>query len=217
MRVLVVEDERDLAAAIARGLRRDGLAVDIAHDGETALEKATVNGYDVILLDRDLPRLHGDDVCRELRAQGVQAGILMLTAAASIGERVEGLDLGADDYLPKPFDFSELQARIRALGRRGGAARPAVIERAGITLDPARHQVTRDGHQVDLTPKEFAVLQILLEADGAVVSTEELLERAWDEEADPFTNAVRVTMVTLRRHLGQPPVIQTVVGSGYQL
>ena len=217
MRVLVVEDEQDLAAAIARGLRRDGLAVDIAHDGEAALEKATVNRYDVILLDRDLPRLHGDDVCRELRAQGVEARILMLTAAASIGERVEGLDLGADDYLPKPFDFSELQARIRALGRRGGAARPAVIERAGITLDPARREVTRDGRSVDLTPKEFAVLQILLEADGAVVSTEELLERAWDEEADPFTNAVRVTMVTLRRHLGDPPVIRTVVGTGYQL
>lgn len=217
MRILVVEDEVDLANAVARGLRREGFAVDLAGDGASALDKATVNDYDVILLDRDLPRVHGDEVCAALRSSGENAGILMLTAAASVPDRVAGLDLGADDYLGKPFDFDELKARVRALGRRAGAPRPAALIRAGIILDPATRRVTRDGTQLDLTPKEFAVLQILLEAGGAVVGQEELLERAWDEQANPFTNSVRMAIVTLRRRLGDPPVIQTIVGAGYRL
>jgi DNA-binding response OmpR family regulator len=217
MRILVVEDEADLANAVARGLRREGFAVDLAGDGRSALEKASVNDYDVILLDRDLPGVHGDDVCAELRTVGNDVRILMVTAAASIPERVQGLDLGADDYLGKPFDFEELKARVRALGRRAGPARTPALERAGIVLDPATRQVTRDGQPLGLTLKEFAVLQILLEADGAVVSQEALLERAWDEQANPFTNSVRMTIVTLRRHLGDPPVIETVVGAGYRL
>ena len=192
MRILVVEDEIDLANAVARGLRREGFAVDLAAAGASAIDKATVNDYDVILLDRDLPRVHGDDVCAELRASGEQARILMLTAAASIPDRVAGLDLGADDYLGKPFDFEELKARVRALGRRAGASRPAALERAGIALEPATMQVTRDGQPLQLTRKEFAVLRVLLEADGAVVSQEQLLERAWDEQANPFTNSVRM-------------------------
>ena len=217
MRVLIVEDEIDLANAVARGLQREGYAVDMAADGASALEKASVNDYDVVLLDRDLPRVHGDEVCAELRAAGNGARILMLTAAASIGDRVRGLDLGADDYLGKPFDFEELKARVRALGRRGGVARPPALERAGVQLDPATRRATRDGEPLELTPKEFAVLQILMEADGAVVSQEELLERAWDEQANPFTNSVRMTIVTLRRRLGDPPIIETVVGAGYRL
>ncbi len=217
MRVLIVEDEVDLARAVARGLQREGYAVDVAGDGASALEKASVNDYDVVLLDRDLPRVHGDEVCAELRATGNEARILMLTAAASIGERVRGLDLGADDYLGKPFDFEELKARVRALGRRGGVARPPALERVGIQLDPATRRASRDDEPLELSPKEFAVLQILLEADGAVVSQEELLERAWDEQANPFTNSVRMTIVTLRRRLGDPPIIETVVGSGYRL
>jgi DNA-binding response OmpR family regulator len=217
MRILVVEDERDLASAVARGLRREGFAVDIAGDGELAIEKAHINAYDVILLDRDLPRRHGDDVCAALRASGDEARILMLTAAASVSDRVAGLDLGADDYLGKPFDFEELKARIRALARRTAQPRPPALERAGIILDPATREVTRDGLPLDLTPKEFAVLRLLMEADGAVVSQEELLERAWDEQTNPFTNSVRMTIVTLRRRLGDPPVIETVVGAGYRL
>jgi len=217
MRILIVEDESDLANAVARGLRREGFAVDLAGDGRSGLEKASVNDYDVVLLDRDLPVVHGDEVCAALRAAGNEVRILMLTAAASIRDRVDGLDLGADDYLGKPFDFDELAARVRALGRRGGAARPPALERAGIRLDPAAMAVTRSGAAVELTRKEFAVLQILLEADGAVVSQEELLERAWDEQANPFTNSVRMTLVTLRRRLGEPPVIETVVGAGYRL
>jgi DNA-binding response OmpR family regulator len=217
MRVLVVEDERDLAAAIARGLRDDGIAVDEARDGEEALEKADLAPYDVILLDRDLPRRHGDEVCRELRQQEHPARILMLTAAASVADRIDGLDLGADDYLGKPFDFDELKARIRALARRPSAAQQAVLEAAGIRLDPARHRVERDGAEVELAPKEFAVLEVLLRAEGGVVSAEQLLDRAWDEHADPFTNAVRVTIMTLRKRLGEPPVIETVVGAGYRI
>ena len=217
MRILVVEDEADLANAVARGLRREGFAVDLAGDGKAALEKASVNEYDVILLDRDLPRVHGDDVCAELRSAGDGARILMLTAAASVRDRVVGLDLGADDYLGKPFDFEELKARVRALGRRVATARPPLLERRGIALDSATRQVTRDGVALELTPKEFAVLRILLEADGAIVSQEELLERAWDEQANPFTNSVRMTIVTLRRRLGDPPVVDTVVGAGYRL
>ncbi len=217
MRVLIVEDERDLAAAIARGLRREGYAVDVSHDGGDALERAAVNSYDVVLLDRDLPVVHGDEVCRELTASGSGARVLMLTAAASLEERVDGLDLGADDYLAKPFEFDELKARIRALGRRSAPARPPVLNRAGIALDPARHTVERDGRSVDLSPKEFAVLEVLLAAEGAVVSAEELLERAWDDSIDPFTNVVRVTVMTLRKRLGEPAVIETVVGSGYRI
>ena len=217
MRVLVVEDERDLADAIARGLRRDGMAVDVALDGEAALDRAAATDYDVVVLDRNLPKLHGDEVCRELVAAGRGARVLMLTAASAVADRVDGLDLGADDYLGKPFDFDELRARIRALSRRGGLARPPVLERAGVTLDPARRTASRDGRALELTPKEFAVLRLLLEADGAVVSAEELLERAWDENADPFTNSVRVAVMTLRRALGEPPIIETVVGSGYRV
>lgn len=217
MRVLIVEDERDLAAAIARGLRREGYAVDVSYDGGDALERAAVNSYDVVLLDRDLPVVHGDEVCRELTASGSGARVLMLTAAASLEERVDGLDLGADDYLAKPFEFDELKARIRALGRRSAPARPPVLNRAGVELDPARHRVARDAKPIDLSPKEFAVLEVLLAADGAVVSAEELLERAWDDSIDPFTNVVRVTMMTLRKRLGEPPVIETVVGSGYRI
>ena len=217
MRVLIIEDERDLSSAIARGLRRDGLAVYEAHDGEDGLEKALVNEYDVLILDRNLPRLHGDEVCRELRTQGMDVRIIMLTAAAEIGDRVAGLNLGADDYLAKPFAFDELRARVHALARRTGSARPPLLERAGIRLDHATHEVFRDGGRVDLSPKEFGVLAELLRADGAVVSSEQLLERVWDEHTDPFSNVVRVAIMTLRKRLGDPPVIETVVGAGYRL
>jgi DNA-binding response OmpR family regulator len=217
MRLLVVEDERDLAEAIARGLRREGWAVDVARDGGSALEKAEISDYDLVLLDRQLPVVHGDEVCRELHARGARARILMLTASGTIEDRVDGLDLGADDYLPKPFEFEELAARVRALLRRAGDSGEPVIERAGIALDPARHTVERDGRPVELTPKEFAVLEILLRADGRAINAEELLERAWDENADPFTNAVRVCVMTLRRRLGEPTVIETVVGAGYRI
>ncbi|MEV3920646.1 response regulator transcription factor [Actinomadura coerulea] len=217
MRVLVVEDERVLADAIATGLRRETLAVDVAYDGAGALERAGVNEYDVIVLDRDLPRVHGDDVCKQLVSQRYPARIIMLTAAGELDDRVEGLSIGADDYLAKPFAFAELIARVRALGRRAAAPLPPVLERAGITLDPARREVARDGRPVELTRKEFAVLEVLLSADGAVVSSEHLLEKAWDEHIDPFTNVVRVTMMTLRKKLGDPPVIETVPGVGYRL
>ena len=217
MRILLVEDEQDLAEAIARGLRRDGTAVDIAFDGATALEKAAVHPYDIVVLDRDLPSIHGDDVCRELAATGSDCRILMLTAAAAVRDRIEGLNLGADDYLAKPFDFGELRARIRALGRRGSSTARPVIDRHGVHLDPARHKVRRDGRRLDLTRKEFAVLQVLLEADGAVVSPEELLDRVWDEYTDPFTNVVRVTIMKLRKSLGEPPLIETVRGVGYRV
>ncbi|MFC6884635.1 MULTISPECIES: response regulator transcription factor [Actinomadura] len=217
MRVLVVEDERVLADAIATGLRREALAVDVAYDGAGALERAGVNEYDVIVLDRDLPKVHGDDVCAELVAKRYPARIIMLTAAGELDDKVEGLSIGADDYLPKPFAFAELIARVRALGRRAAAPLPPVLERAGIALDPARREVLRDGREVELTRKEFAVLEVLLSADGAVVSSEQLLEKAWDEHIDPFTNVVRVTMMTLRKKLGDPPVIETVPGVGYRL
>ncbi|GAA3925509.1 response regulator transcription factor [Actinomadura viridis] len=217
MRVLVVEDERVLADAIATGLRRQALAVDVAYDGAGALERASVNDYDVIVLDRDLPRVHGDDVCKQLVTQRYPARIIMLTAAGELDDKVEGLSIGADDYLAKPFAFAELIARVRALGRRAAAPLPPVLERAGITLDPARREVARDGRAIELTRKEFAVLEVLLSADGAVVSSEQLLEKAWDEHIDPFTNVVRVTMMTLRKKLGEPPVIETVPGVGYRL
>ncbi|GAA4072142.1 MULTISPECIES: response regulator transcription factor [Actinomadura] len=217
MRVLVVEDERVLADAIATGLRREALAVDVAYDGAGALDRAGVNEYDVIVLDRDLPRVHGDEVCKRLVARRYPARIIMLTAAGELDDKVEGLSIGADDYLAKPFAFVELIARVRALGRRAAAPLPPVLERAGITLDPARREVQRDGRTVDLTRKEFAVLEVLLSADGAVVSSEQLLEKAWDEHIDPFTNVVRVTMMTLRKKLGDPPIIETVPGVGYRL
>jgi DNA-binding response OmpR family regulator len=217
MRVLVVEDEPVLADAIARGLRREAMAVDVSHDGGSALERVAVNRYDVVVLDRDLPVVHGDEVCRRLVTEALGPRILMLTASAGLDDRVEGLTLGADDYLGKPFAFTELVARVRALGRRAATALPPVIERAGLSVDPARRVASRDGRFLRLTNKELAVLEVLLCADGALVSAEQLLERAWDEHADPFTNAVRVMMVKLRRKLGNPPLIETVPGAGYRI
>jgi two-component system response regulator VanR len=217
MRILVAEDEPRIAAAVARGLRREGMAVDVAGDGAAALFKARVYPYDVVVLDRDLPELHGDEVCRTLSAEQPRTKVLMLTAARSTDQLVEGLALGADDYLPKPFRFAELVARLRALARRSGEARPAVLRAADVELDPARRTVTRGGALVELTPKEFAVLEALLEAQGAVVTTEALLERVWDELLDPLSNTVRMTIMTLRRKLGDPPLIETVRGSGYRV
>ncbi|MFD5573071.1 response regulator transcription factor [Streptomyces cadmiisoli] len=216
MRVLVVEDEEMLAGAIAEGLRDQGMAVDVVHDGEAALERLAVHTYDVVVLDRDLPRVHGDEVCRQTVASGAECRILMLTVSTTVTERVEGLGLGADDYLVKPFAFAELVARIRALGRRSRPAAPPVLERAGIRLDPHLRQTFRDEKYIPLSRKEFAVLQELLRAEGAPVSAEELLERAWDENANPFTTVVRVTMRSLRRKLGAP-VIETVTGVGYRI
>jgi DNA-binding response OmpR family regulator len=217
VRVLVVEDERLLADAIARGLRREAMAVDVAYDGTEAGERIGVNGYDVIVLDRDLPGTSGDELCRQVVAWGGATRVLMLTAATEVADRVAGLTLGADDYLGKPFAFAELVARVRALGRRAVPAVPPVLERAGISLDPARREVMRDGRAVALSPKEFAVLEVLMRAGGGAVSTEQLLEKAWDENADPFTNVVRVTVMTLRRRLGEPPVVLTVPGAGYRV
>ena len=217
MRVLVAEDEQVLADAIGRGLRREGMAVDVVNDGGEALDRLAVNGYDVVVLDRDLPSVHGDDVCRSLASEPMSPRVLMLTASAGIDDRVDGLTLGADDYLPKPFAFAELVARIRALGRRATPALPPVLSRHGVTVDPARRVATRDGQFLRLTNKELAVLEVLLAADGRVVSAEELLEKAWDEHADPFTNAVRVTVMKLRKKLGKPPLIETVPGAGYRL
>ncbi|MBW4703516.1 response regulator transcription factor [Micromonospora sp. RL09-050-HVF-A] len=217
MRVLVCEDEKLLADAIAEWLRRESFAVDVAYDGDAALERIGVNGYDVVVLDRDLPVVHGDDVCRALVSAERDTRILMLTAAAAVRERVSGLAIGADDYLTKPFAFVELSARVHALTRRTRPAAPPQLTRAGIVLDPSRLQVTRDGNFVPLSRKEFGVLAELLRADGAVVSAEDLLERAWDEHIDPMTNVLRVTVMKLRRKLGDPPVIETVPGVGYQI
>jgi DNA-binding response OmpR family regulator len=217
MRVLVVEDERLLAEAIAEWLRGDAHAVDVALDGDAALERLAVHDYDVVVLDRDLPIVHGDDVCRTLVDSDATARVLMLTAAAEIGDRVAGLTLGADDYLSKPFAFPELSARVLALGRRTRPAAPPLLQRAGIALDPARRQVFRDGRYLSLSRKEFGVLAELLRADGAVVSAEDLLEKVWDEHADPFTSAVRITVLKLRRKLGNPPVVETVAGVGYRI
>ncbi|GAA2858804.1 response regulator transcription factor [Streptosporangium fragile] len=217
MRVLIAEDERVLAEIVATGLRRETMAVDVVHDGDAALERAAVNDYDVIVLDRDLPVVHGDEVCRRLATGRIPARIIMLTAAADLKSKVEGLSIGADDYLSKPFDFPELVARLRALARRAPQSTPPVLSRAGITLDPARREVFRDGRYVSLSPKEFAVLEILMRAEGTVVSAEELLEKAWDENISYFTNSVRVTVMTLRKKLGAPQVVETVTGSGYRL
>jgi len=217
MRVLIIEDETQLADALARGLRRRGMAVDVAYDGASGLEMAQINRYEVIILDRDLPVLHGDEVTRELVSGQAGPRILMLTASGSIGDRVEGLDLGADDYLPKPFHFAELAARVGALARRPEASLAPVLSRAGITLDPGRRLASRDGAPLRLTNKEFGVLHALLAADGLLVSAEDLLERVWDANADPFTNTVRVTIMKLRKKLGDPPVIKTLPGAGYKI
>ncbi|MER7171376.1 response regulator transcription factor [Streptomyces mesophilus] len=217
MRVLVAEDEQLLADAIAQWLREEAHAVDVAYDGAAALERTSVHAYDVVILDRDLPGVHGDDVCRALAEAEEGARVLMLTAAADIRDRVEGLTLGADDYLTKPFAFTELAARVLALGRRSRPAAPVVLRRAGLTLDPARREVFRDGRYVPLSPKEFAVLAELLRANGAAVSAEQLLEKAWDEHADPFTGAVRLAVLKLRRKLGEPQVVETVAGAGYRI
>lgn len=217
MRVLVVEDERALADAVARGLRREGMAVDVSYDGRDGHEKASITPYDVIILDRDLPGMSGDEMLSQL-AQGEQnSRVLMLTASGAVADRVQGLSLGADDYMAKPFAFAELIARVRALGRRSNPAAPPVLTAGNLELDSARRVVKRAGEEVDLTRKEFGVLEVLLQADGAVVSSEGLLDRVWDENADPFTTTVRVTMMTLRRKLGDPPLIETVVGSGYRI
>jgi DNA-binding response OmpR family regulator len=217
MRILVAEDERFLADLVAEGLRKRAMAVDVAYDGDGALERLAVNEYDVLVLDRDLPRVHGDDICRELAQRGASVRILMLTASGAVHERVDGLNLGADDYLAKPFAFDELAARVAALARRNVPRLPPVLEHAGITLDTARRQAFRDGRPVPLSRKEYAVLEVLMQARGTVVSTEALLERAWDENTDPFTTVVKVTMSKLRAKLGEPPVIVTVPGSGYRL
>jgi DNA-binding response OmpR family regulator len=217
MRVLIAEDEPRLAEALARGLRRNGFAVDIALDGGQALRRTALVDYDAVVLDRDLPEVHGDEVCRKLVGADRPPRILMLTAAADVRARVEGLNLGADDYLTKPFAFAEVVARLHALQRRHALAQKPVIEHNGIRLDPARHEVWRDGRAITLSPKEFGVLHVLLRSDGAVVSSEALLERVWDEHVDPFTNTVRVTVMNLRRKLGPPMVIETVIGTGYRL
>lgn len=217
MRVLVVEDERQLADTIAEGLRLHAMAVDVAYDGEAGLERASVNDYDVLVLDRDIPLISGDEVCATLVRSGSPTRVLMLTAATAVAQRVAGLGLGADDYLTKPFAFAELVARVQALARRVRPATAPVLERAGILLDTHRRMVTRGDRRVELSRKEFAVLEELMRADGGVVSAEQLLEKAWDEQADPFTNVVRFTVMMVRRKLGDPPVIDTVQGVGYRL
>jgi len=217
MRILVVEDEKLLADAVAEGLRRAAHAVDVVYDGGAALERLGVNDYDVVVLDRDLPVVPGDEVCRTLTAGASSTRVLMLTAAAEIDDRVAGLALGADDYLPKPFALRELTARVAALGRRSRPAVPPILSRAGIRLDPHRREVYRDGRYVPLSRKEFAVLAELLRADGTAVSSEQLLEKAWDEHADPFTHAVRMAILKLRRKLGDPPVVLTDPGVGYRI
>ncbi|MBO0822502.1 MAG: response regulator transcription factor [Actinobacteria bacterium] len=217
MRVLLIEDDAELAQAVAVGLRRELLATDVSLDGNDGLERALYTGYDVVVLDRDLPGVHGDTVCAELIAAGCRSRILMLTAAATIEDRVGGLGLGADDYLPKPFAFAELVARVRALARRAQPAVPPVLISGDICVDPARRMVRRGGSVLDLGPKEFGVLELLLAAQGRVVSAEELLERVWDEMADPFSSAVKVTMSRLRRKLGEPPLIETVPQAGYRV
>jgi DNA-binding response OmpR family regulator len=215
--VLVVEDQERLAMAVAEGLRREGMAVDISLDGADALIHAAVNRYDVVVLDRDLPAVHGDQVCRKLAAEQSETRVLMLTAASTIGDRIEGLELGADDYLPKPFEFAELVARVRALGRRSQSAVPPKLRHEDITLDPARRVAYRGERRLNLRPKEFALLEYLLTAGCRVVSAEELLAKVWDEAADPFTSTVKTTIGRLRAALGEPAVIETVREMGYRL
>ncbi|WBB61405.1 response regulator transcription factor [Streptomyces sp. WMMC500] len=217
MRVLIVEDHRELARTVATGLRQDGMDTDLAYDGREAVDRASTRAYDVIVLDRDLPGLHGDEVCRALTRHGSSTRVLMLTASATVADRVDGLGLGADDYLTKPFAFAELIARIRALGRRPPNAVPPVLTHGDLTLVPAQQLASRGGRRLGLSRKELAVLELLLSARGAVVSAEELLERAWDGATDPFTNAVKVTVSRLRRKLGDPPVIETVPHAGYRI
>ena len=217
MRVLVAEDFEVLARSIGTGLRREGMAVDVVLDGDDALEHLAVTRYDVVVLDRDLPGVHGDEVCRRITAAGAGSRVLMLTAASTIRDRVEGLGLGADDYLPKPFDFAELVARVRALARRSAPAVPPVLIAGDLRLDPARRVAERGGRRLDLSPREFAVLECLLAAGGRAVSAEELLERVWDEMADPFTTAVKSTIRRLRGKLGDPPVVETVREGGYRI
>jgi DNA-binding response OmpR family regulator len=217
VRVLVVEDFEVLARTIGTGLRREGMAVDVVLDGTDALDHLAVTRYDVVVLDRDLPGVSGDEVCRRLVAERAETRVLMLTAASAVEERVDGLGLGADDYLAKPFDFAELVARVRALGRRSTPPLPPTLDSAGLTLDPARRVASRAGRRLELSPKEFAVLECLLAAQGTVVSAEELLERAWDEEADPFTTAVKTTIRRLRAKLGEPPLIETIREAGYRI
>lgn len=217
MRVLLVEDHAKLAMTVATGLRQAGMAVDVVFDGQDALIHAAETTYDVVVLDRDIPRIHGDEVCRTLIAEGSGSRVLMLTAAGAVEDRVEGLGLGADDYLPKPFDFSELVARIRALARRSRPALPPIFVRGDLQLDPARRVATRAGRRLELSPKEFAVLELLLAAQGAVVSAEQILEQVWDEAADPFSQAVKTTMSRLRSKLGDPAMIDTVAKSGYRI
>ncbi|NUS00777.1 MAG: response regulator transcription factor [Kribbellaceae bacterium] len=217
MRVLVVEDHQTLNRLITAGLRREAMAVDTALDGRDALERLAVTRYDVVVLDRDLPEVHGDEVCRRIVAGGAAERVLMLTAAGTVRDRVEGLGLGADDYLPKPFDLAELVARVRALGRRSAPALPPVLDNGELSLDPNRRVAFRAGRRLDLSPKEFAVLEHLLAARGRVVPAEELLERVWDEAADPFTTTVKTTIGRLRSKLGEPPAIHTVREGGYRI
>ena len=216
MRVLLADDERLLADTVADGLRRHAMAVDVCYDGEAAKERLAVHGYDVAILDRDMPGASGDDVCRWLVESAIGTRVLILTAAGGIRDRVDGFAFGADDYLTKPFAMAELTARVQALARRPPVAITPVIEHSGVVLDVPRHQAFRDGALLDLTPKEFAVLSVLMRRAGQVVSAELLLEKAWDEHADPFTNAVRVAVMTLRRKLGDPPVVHTVPRVGYR-
>jgi DNA-binding response OmpR family regulator len=217
MRVLVVEDHAELAETIANGLRREGMAVDVANDGAQGLYNAEVYEYDVVVLDRDLPKLHGDEVTARMIKAGARARILMLTASSEVQDRVEGLSVGADDYLTKPFAFAELVARIRALARRAQPALAPVLEAGDVRLEPGRRLVTRDGQRVNLSAKEFTVLELLMSADGTALGAEEILARAWDEAADPFSNVVKVTVSRLRRKLGDPPLIETVPGGGYRI
>jgi DNA-binding response OmpR family regulator len=217
MRVLVAEDHEVLARTIGTGLRREGMAVDVVLDGDDALEHLAVTRYDVVVLDRDLPGVHGDEVCRRLITQHTRTRVLMLTAASTVKDRVIGLSLGADDYLPKPFDFAELVARVRALGRRVAAPLPPTLEFGDVTLDPSIRVAFRSGRRLPLSPKELAVLECLLSHAGAVISTEELLERVWDEVANPFTNTVKTTIGRLRAKLGEPPLIHTVREAGYRI
>lgn len=217
MRILVAEDEPLLAEAVAEWLRNAAHAVDVVGDGSAALDRVSVNDYDLVILDRDLPVVHGDEVCRVIAASDAATRVLMLTAAGTVEDRVAGLSIGADDYLPKPFAFTELAARVIALGRRSRPASPPVLSRAGIRIDTSRREVLRDGRYVPLSRKEFAVLVELVRADGAFVSAEQLLEKAWDEQIDPFTGVVRITILKLRRKLGDPPIIETEPGVGYRI